>query len=461
MKTFRFPIYFIPLLSLCSVMQTLAISAQSYNVEPLKIGKSSDQVFAGDCYNGKLFFCSNAKAKKAKHVVNEDDSRFLNLYQISISQDHKISKKEKPEILSENINSDLNEGPIFFDKKTGEAYFSSNVKSDSTAISLALYYSKYDPATGTFVKRSKIIIDLGDGNYSNPTLSADGSKMIFSFTGLTDSTSNLYLSEKINDKWSTPLKLSNLCTDYSETFPRWYENTLYFVSNRPGGIGGLDIYKSIYFDGKFGTPKLLPQPINSSADDFLFIEVTGNHGFFSSNRLQGKDKVFRFELDMPSASEFIESNIDFCFTMQDEVILDKAYYDYIWEFGDGTKQNGAIVEHCYKDTGIYELSCHLLNIETLEIEENIINAPIKVVAEYPIIEHTSLNDQQLEFHLNQQWSRRNYKNHYWILNGDIITEPSFKINPNGSKPIEIKVVLWNADNPGDVVGIVKTIIPDK
>lgn len=442
-------------------MQTLGIKAQAYRIESLRIGKPTDQIFAGDYYNGKLFFCSNAKAKKAKHVVNEDDSRFLNLYQIPISEDHRIDKKEKPEILSENINSDLNEGPIFFDKKTGEAYFSSNVKSDSTAIALALYYSKYDPVNGTFAKRSKIILDLGDGNYSNPTLSADGSKMVFSFTALTDSTSNLYLSEKIDGKWSAPSKLNNLCTDYSETFPRWHENVLYFVSNRPGGIGGLDIYKSIYYEGEFSTPKLLPQPINSSADDFLLIEVSGNLGFFSSNRLQGKDKVFRFELDMPSASEFIESDIDFCFTMQDEVILDKGRYDYIWEFGDGTKQNGAIVDHCYRDTGIFELSCHLLNIETLEIEENIIKAPVKVVAEYPVIEYTSLNDKQIEFRLNQQWSRRNYKNHYWMVNGDIITEPTFKINSNGSKPIEVKAVLWNADNPGEVVGIVKTIIPDK
>lgn len=432
-------------------------AAQTYHVEPIKIGKPTDEIFAGDFYNNKLFFCSNAKAKKAKNVVNEDDSRFLNLYQISFKEDFEVNKKEKPAILSENINSDLNEGPIFFNKKSGEAFFSSNYKTDSSAISLVLYSSLYDKNSNTFSQRERIVIDLGDGNYSNPTISPDGSMLIFSFTGITDTTSNLYLSERNGKNWEKPHKLDAICTDYSESFPRWFENTLYFVSTRPGGMGGLDIYSSTYYNGEFSAPRLLPEPINSKYDDFLFFHVTNTTGFFSSNRGQGNDRVYKFNLDIPTTSNFVESDINFCYTMQDETILDGKEYDYIWEFGDGAKQNGAVVNHCYKDSGVYELSCHLLNIETLEVENDIINATIEVVAKYPIIESTTSANGKLEISLNQKWSRNTFDNYYWIVNNQIISDASFEINVSDSKPIEIKAVLWDTKKPGDIIGLKKTI----
>ena len=62
------------------------VFAQSYEIKTLKIGKGSEQVFATDYYNGHLYFCSNAKAKQAKNVVNEDNTRFLNLYNIELDE---------------------------------------------------------------------------------------------------------------------------------------------------------------------------------------------------------------------------------------------------------------------------------------------------------------------------------------------------------------------------------------
>ncbi len=45
------------------------------------------------------------------------------------------------------------------------------------------------------------------------------------------------------------------------------DGALYFASDRPGGRGGFDIYRSLYIDGHFGTPKRLPEPINTEADE--------------------------------------------------------------------------------------------------------------------------------------------------------------------------------------------------
>ncbi len=430
--------------------------AQKYEVKPLKIGRGSEQVFATDFYNGKLFFCSNAKAKHAKHVVNEDNTRFLNLYEISCDEDLTVSRKDKSVILPEQINSKLNEGPISFDRNSQEAFFSSNLATDSTQLSLKLYRSPYDTASGTFSPRSLLDLDLGDGNYSNPTLSADGSQLIFSFTGLTDTTSSLYLSTKTNDSWSTPRPLNSLNTNFNETFPRLCGNTLYFVSDRPNGIGGLDIYSCTFKEGKTGTVRLLPEPVNSKADDFLFFLVTTNEGFFSSNR-QGKDRIYKFKQDLPFTSAFVESDLNFCFTFQDEVLLDKTRYDYMWEFGDGTKKNGEVVEHCFQDTGVYEVSCHLMDTETLKIEENIISGVVEVISTLPLIQTEKDNNGQIEVFLEQKWSRNKYTQHYWIVDDEIITDKRIKITAAQSKPITVKAVLWNSDAPEEVVGLNKTI----
>lgn len=434
--------------------------AQSYEIKIMKIGKGSEQVFATDFYGNSLFFCSNAKAKKNKTIVNEDNSRFLNLYRIELDENLILSGGSKPILLSEKINSDLNEGPIFFNKETGEAYFSSNVKSDSTALSLAIFSSKFDTSTGLFSPRENVALELGDGNYSNPTVTEDGKMLIFSFTALTDTSSSLYYSTKLIDGWSTPLPIETLNTSSNESFPRIYKSTLYFASDRPGGMGGLDIYKSTFNGVNFENPKILPSPVNSEADDFLFTQISRNKGFLSSNRGQGTDRIYRFEQNLPTSPTYVETDINFCYTLQDETIQDKERYDYVWELGDGTKKNGAIVNHCFQDTGTYKVSCHLMDIETLIIEEDIMNATIEVVSELPLIRVSEYAGTKTIF-LEQKWSRRNFTNFYWIVNDEVITDERLTINANHSKPYVVKAVLWNSENLSEVSGIIKTITPSE
>ena len=60
---------------------------------------------------------------------------------------------------------------------------------------------------------------------------------------------------------------------------------LYFTSNRPGGIGKLDVYSTSLYYGAWEDPVLLPEPINSASDDFAFVaEEDLQTGYFSSNR---------------------------------------------------------------------------------------------------------------------------------------------------------------------------------
>ena len=65
---------------------------------------------------------------------------------------------------------------------------------------------------------------------------------------------------------------------------------LYIASNRPGGLGNLDIWvaERSTRDGAFGTPVNLGAPINSEYNDFCPSPLRDGHGFmFVSNRLGG------------------------------------------------------------------------------------------------------------------------------------------------------------------------------
>lgn len=80
---------------------------------------------------------------------------------------------------------------------------------------------------------------------------------------------------------------SRINTRGNECCP-FYDNSsgvLYFSSTERGGYGGYDIQKSIGYAYKWTDAVTLPKPVNSSYDDTYFSVISGTEdGFFTSNR---------------------------------------------------------------------------------------------------------------------------------------------------------------------------------
>ena len=94
--------------------------------------------------------------------------------------------------------------------------------------------------------------------------------------------------------WSAPVNAGNtINTEGKEVFPYIdKEGTLYFASDNPNGMGGLDLYYAKGSKNKWSKPVNLGYPINSSKDDFsIFITDPGKSGYFSSNRDGGRVKM--------------------------------------------------------------------------------------------------------------------------------------------------------------------------
>lgn len=103
---------------------------------------------------------------------------------------------------------------------------------------------------------------------------------------------DLYFSEKQNDSWSQPKNMgAGVNTEFWESQPSISSDgkTIFFVSDRRGGLGGSDIWKvTRQEDGSFGNPQNMGAPINSTENEMTpFIHFDSRTMYFSSNGHKG------------------------------------------------------------------------------------------------------------------------------------------------------------------------------
>ena len=83
-----------------------------------------------------------------------------------------------------------------------------------------------------------------------------------------------------------PKNLKEVNTTETEATPFWYgaRNTLYFATDGLFTFGGLDVYKSYRIDGRFRNPVNAGTPVNSSADDAYYTRFDDPDQAYVSSR---------------------------------------------------------------------------------------------------------------------------------------------------------------------------------
>ena len=104
--------------------------------------------------------------------------------------------------------------------------------------------------------------------------------------------SDIYTSTKTKKgDWGNPVNIgSTINTPYDEegVFIHPDGRTLYFSSRGHNSMGGYDIFKSTFDNGKWSEPVNLGYPINTADDDVFFsISASGVHGYYSSVKADG------------------------------------------------------------------------------------------------------------------------------------------------------------------------------
>lgn len=116
---------------------------------------------------------------------------------------------------------------------------------------------------------------------------------------------DIYISERKKGNFTELLPLSkNINSKHAEMGASLSKggDSLFFASDRPGGLGGYDIYLSMKLpNGEWGMPKNLGEPINSPADEnFPYITASGSRLYFTSNgsgSMGGYDLFFCEDLE--------------------------------------------------------------------------------------------------------------------------------------------------------------------
>lgn len=162
---------------------------------------------------------------------------------------------------------------------------------------------------------------------SQPSISADGRTLYFvsnrkgGYGGY-----DIWRSTLTGKGWGQPENLGpNINTAFDEQSPFIHpdDSTLYFCSNGWPGLGGMDLFMSrLGKDGKWQKPENLGYPINSSGNENgMTLTANGNYAFFSSNNLNGYGgyDIYRFELPhnlRPRVVTYVKGKVNDINTLQ-------------------------------------------------------------------------------------------------------------------------------------------------
>jgi len=115
------------------------------------------------------------------------------------------------------------------------------------------------------------------GQYSDadPFITSDGRRLFFisnrpTKAGEAKQDMDIWMVERKGAGWGEPMNPGEpLNSIGNEWYPTVSSNgTLYFGSDRAGGFGNTDLYRSKPSGGNFGSPENLGAPVNSTADEF-------------------------------------------------------------------------------------------------------------------------------------------------------------------------------------------------
>jgi hypothetical protein len=415
-------------------LNTLLTAQIYYKVERMPFNTSNSEM-GPVIYKNGLIFSSNRKNDVVIVVTDQSGSFLYNLYFAEKKSENKWSK---PGLFSKNLIQKYNEGSVSVTADGKTVFFTATTNASK---------SIGDKLTGDTLTNGIFIGTKGNDDWTSivefpynnkgydvgyPCISEDGNKLYFSSRNPDGHGGyDIYCSEKSGNTWQTPVNLGNeINSAENEVFPYiFHDDRLYFASRGHGGHGGLDLFYSDLIDGKWARPVNLPEPFNSTFDDFAFVSNTlMDTGYFVSNR-KGNDDIFRFESTLPV---FVncnpQVNEEFCYHFEEAktINLDSTTLKYEWDLGDSTKIQQVIADHCYKEPGYYMIQLNFIDTLTGTITKNAASYDLLIERiEQPFITSvdTGYVDQEIDIDaVNSNIKKFTIQNYYWDFgDGDLET----------------------------------------
>ncbi len=220
-------------------------------------------------------------------TVKEVDKRLLDLVKKSI--DYAIENKKKARTVEfKKLEAPVNDQPQqYFPSITANDMLVYTVRGKAGRGDENIFFSQWNGEVWTKPESISSSIN-SDRNEGTASISADGRTLVFTGCNKPNGigSCDLYISYKEENSWSRPQLLSeSVNTLYWESQPSLSQDgrQLYFVSKRPDGLGGQDIWWSEKISGEWSPAVNLGPGVNTSFDDCSpYIHPNAKTLFFAS-----------------------------------------------------------------------------------------------------------------------------------------------------------------------------------
>jgi outer membrane protein OmpA-like peptidoglycan-associated protein/tetratricopeptide (TPR) repeat protein len=233
-------------------------------------------------------------ASTRKSIKGDKGSGSYNIYSASHSENGDLGKIR---VFNKNLNTSQNEGSICFFDVNNSMYFT---RSTSQKTNLKTYNSNIPADVNDALDVNAVTIE-GFNNIGQLTLNSNGTTMFFVSDAPGGSGGlDIYSSNLIEGKWATPKNLGELINSSGdEMYPFIFNDSiLFFTSDGHDGLGGLDLFR-VNLNNVNTKVENLGAKINSEYDDYsLSMNSDGITGYFASNRPGGigKDDIYRVHI---------------------------------------------------------------------------------------------------------------------------------------------------------------------
>jgi len=237
-----------------------------------------------------------------KDLINPQHELYpITMQRLATCENAKAALQNPERVKLENMGQPLN---------TDKSNFNAVISGDGNTMMYTSYTRNYIDIYASVKKdgvwgQPKKITDKVSGKYylKTTSLSYDGTEL---YLATDDAGANdIYVSVKEGRDWVDTYKLdkkiSGKKSNETSACISKDGNTLYFTSDREGGLGGLDIYKSTKdAKGKWGEPINLGPTINTAFNEETpFVTEDGQYIFFSS---EGHNSIGGYDIFYTSLS---------------------------------------------------------------------------------------------------------------------------------------------------------------
>jgi len=351
------------------------LSGQSHYVTARLDFNTRSKELAPAFFKNGLVFCSDRRTDFLISYTDFESNPLTNLY---FAEQKKSGKFEIPHLMAKELTTFLFEGPSSFNSDGNVIYFtrtidvsSGNRNRNRGDTTFGIFISKL--LNGQWTQPVSFEYNSAAYNTGYPFISEDGNQLFFcsddpgGMGGL-----DIYVSTLRGGSWSKPENLGpNVNTPKNEVFPFMQKNgRLYYASRGLNQKGDLDMYYSVKLEGKWQKPVYLDEPFNTANDDYgLIFNATQDTAYFVSDR-NGSPDIFAAYSSVPTftgCAEQKENDYCFVFYESNNNEIDTTAFAYEWDLGDGTKIRALEAEHCFAKPDTYLVELNIVDKLTKDV----------------------------------------------------------------------------------------------